>query len=438
MKVKSATLAAFVAPCLPVAAIGLPVVVHLPPYYAGTLGLPLATVGLLFSVVRLVDVPLDPLFGNLIDRTRGRWGRYRPWLAAGLLIMLAGVYLVFMAEPGLSPARGFTGLLTMYVGYSIILVSHTSWGAALSDDYHERSRIFGWWQTGNLAGLLLILLVPPLALWLAGSKLPAVGVHAMGWVILAALPLAGGLALAMVPERPAKSREHPTLADILNVARLPLLRRLLLIDLLANLAPGLAGALLIFFFEAARGYSAAESRLLLLPYFAAGMLSAPLWIQVAKRTSKHRAIMLALVAYAIALTATLAIPRGSFALAMVGFGLSGIPAVAPVFLLRAMLADLSDAETLRTGKDRTALFYAALVAVQKLGYALPVGLSYAVLAAIGFDPKLGQANSESALTGLVIMFVVPPVLLSLLAALAVRSWPIDATAQAKTAAALGS
>ncbi len=436
MTVKRSTLAAFVAPCLPVAAVGLPVVVHLPPYYAGTLGLPLAAVGLVFAVVRLVDLPLDPLIGSFIDRTNGRWGRYRPWLAAGLAIMLAGVWLVFMAEPGISVARAFAGLLVMYIGFSVALVAHTSWGAVLSDDYHERSRVFGWWQSGNLAGLLLILMVPPLALWLAKATDPAVGIEAMGWVILIALPLAGLLALAFVPERDQRGREHPTLADIIGVARLPLLRRLLLVDLLANLGPGLAGALLIFFFEAARGYSSTEARLLLLPYFASGMLSAPLWAILAKRTSKHRATMLALVAYAAALVFTLAIPRGNFGIALLGFGLSGIPAVAPVFLLRAMLADLSDAETLRTGKDCTALFYAALVAVQKLGYALPVGLAYPLLSLIGFDPKLGQSNSEGALSGLVFMFVVPPVVVSLLAALAVRGWPIDAAAQARTAKAL--
>jgi glycoside/pentoside/hexuronide:cation symporter, GPH family len=48
---------------LPIAALGLPLVVYLPPYYAGTLGLPLATVGFLFAFVRIVDIPLDPLLG---------------------------------------------------------------------------------------------------------------------------------------------------------------------------------------------------------------------------------------------------------------------------------------------------------------------------------------------------------------------------------------
>jgi Na+/melibiose symporter-like transporter len=101
-----------------------------------------------------------------------------------------------------------------------------------------------------------------------------------------------------------------------------------------------------------------------------------------------------------------------------------------------MLADVSDLETLRSGEERTGLFYAALVAVQKLGYAIPVGLSYQILGLIGFVPKLGAANTPSAIIGLQWLFIVPPVVLACLALLVIRKWPIDAQSQEETAAAL--
>ncbi len=436
MTLKRATLAAYAAPCLPIAAIGLPVVVYLPPYYAGPLGLDLATVGFLFFIVRIIDVPLDPIAGHLIDRTRGRFGRFRPWLAGGLLVMMAGVYMTFMARPGISPELALAGLLTMYLGYSSLLVAHTSWGAVLSDDYHERSRIFGWWQAGNMLGLMGILAVPPLAQWLAGHSDPALGVHAMGGIILLTLPLAVLAVLARVPEPPPRGDAVHRLGDILAVARLPLLRRLLLVDILASLAPGLSGALVLFFFEAARGYPPAQASTLLLFYFLAGMFAAPVWVRIAKRTSKHQTMALALATYAVVQSATLLIPRDHFALAAIGMAFAGIPAVAPAFLARAMLADLSDAETLRSGEARTGLFFAALAAAQKLGYALPVGISYAILKLIGFVPKLGAANSPDAIAGLIWLFILPPALLALAGALVVRGWPIDAEQQARVAKAL--
>lgn len=436
MQINRKTLAAFVAPCLPIAANGLPVVVYLPPYYASTLGLDLAVVGLLFFMVRFVDVPLDPIVGHLVDRTQSRFGRFRPWMAGGALVMMLGIYAVFMPSPGLSAPRAFGGLLLMYLGYSALLVAHTAWGAVLSDDYHERSRIFGWWQAANLLGLFLILGVPPLAQRLAGSDDRAIGIHAMGWVIIAALPLMVGWCLWRVPERARTGGEHHRLSDIIAVIKLPLLRRLLLADLLASLAPGITGALFLFFFEAARGYKPAAASTLLLFYFAAGLLSAPLWVRVARRYSKHRALIASLIAYCILQTATIMIPPNNFAIAAVGMVLAGIPAVAPAFLLRAMLADVSDAETLRSGQAKTGLFYAALAAVQKLGYAIPVGLTYGALRLFGFIPKLGAANTPEAITGLITLFVVPPVLMALAAAAVVRGWPIDADAQARNAAAL--
>ena len=91
MTLKRSTLAAFAAPCLPVAAAGLPFVVYLPPYYAGPLGLSLSVVGALFLIVRLIDVPLDPLIGHAIDRTMTRFGRYKPWILVAAAMMCVGV-----------------------------------------------------------------------------------------------------------------------------------------------------------------------------------------------------------------------------------------------------------------------------------------------------------------------------------------------------------
>jgi Na+/melibiose symporter-like transporter len=113
---KRRTLAAFSGPGLPIGAVGLPMIVYLPPYYAGALGLDLAAVGLVFFLVRAIDLPLDPLLGHLMDRTRSRFGRYRPWLLAGGLTLAAGAWLVFMAEPGLGAFAAFCFLMVLYLG----------------------------------------------------------------------------------------------------------------------------------------------------------------------------------------------------------------------------------------------------------------------------------------------------------------------------------
>ncbi len=437
---KRRTLAAFAAPSLPLTGIGLPLVVYLPPYYAGTLGLDLTITGLLFLVVRWLDLPLDLLFGNGIDRTSTRFGRFRPWLGIGGLVMMLGVAAVFFAPMGLSPLRALAGLLLMYAGYSACAVAHTSWGQSLTADYHERSRLFAWWQGGNMLGLLGLLAVPPLAGYLAPQlglvKSPMLGVHAMGWVLIALLPLALALALTQVPDGQPRHGQPHGWRDVWQALKLPLLRRLLLIDLLASLAPGFGGALLIFFFEAVRGFPEEAARLLLLFYFASGLLGAPLWGWVARRTSKHQAVAWSIGSYAVLHCMLTLLPAGNLWLAAAGMALAGIPAVAPPFLVRAMLADVTDAETLATGNNNAGLYYAVLVGVQKMGYAIPVGVSYLVLDMVGFQAKAGTANSPTALTGLLLLFLVPPASAAVAAAWLAKGWGLGPKEQAAAAAAL--
>jgi len=437
---KRRTLAAFAAPCLPLTGVGLPLVVYLPPYYAGTLGLDLAVTGIIFSAVRWLDLPLDLWFGHGIDRTDTRLGRFRPWMLGGGLVMLLGLVMVFFAQPGISAAYALLGLFILYAGFSAAQVAHTSWAQALTTDYHERSRIFGWWQAGNMIGLIGLLAVPPLAGWLAPRMGwvadRALGVHAMGWVLVALVPPVLLLVATMVPERPPRHASPHGWGDIWAALKLPLLRRVLLIDLFASLAPGFGGALLIFFFESARGFSGETARVLLLFYFAAGLAGAPLWARVARATSKHQAVMWSIGSYAVLHCALVLLPASNFWAAAAGMALAGIPAVAPAFLIRAMLADVADAETLATGKSNAGLYYAVLVGVQKLGYAIPVGVAYIVLGLIGFDAKAGAANTETAISGLVALFLLPPMLSAIVAAWLAKGWTIDAKVQAETAAAL--
>lgn len=437
MPLRRATLFAFAAPCLPMAAVGLPVVVYLPPYYASELGLGLEAVGLIFLVVRLIDIPLDPVLGHLIDRTGGRLGRFRPWLAAGALLLTIGAWLSFMAEPGISAGLALAGLLILYMGYSAVMVAQTAWGATLSDDYHERSRVFGWWMAANQIGMLVVLMLPPLLPRLIPGAGVATGIHGMGWLVIASAPLAALWCLAVVRERP-RGGTHAKLSDFAAVVANPLMRRLLLVDLLANLAPGVTGALFLFFFEAVKGYPPASASALLLVYFLAGLAGVPLWMRLARATSKHIAIVVALLFYCVTQGSTFLLPPDNWPVAALVMVLAGLPYGASALLLRAMLADLAEAETLRSGSDKTGLFYAAGVAVQKLGYAIPVGILYPVLGFLGFEAAQSASNPGSALDGLTFLFTAVPVALALAAAAVVRGWPIDAAMQARTAAALRS
>jgi Na+/melibiose symporter-like transporter len=430
---KRRTLTAFAGPGLPIGAVGLPMIVYLPPYYAGTLGLDLAAVGLVFFLVRAIDLPLDPLLGHWMDRTRSRFGRYRPWLLAGGLTLAAGVWCVFMAEPGVSALAAFAFLMLLYLGYSLTCVAQLGWGATLSEDYHQRSRIFSWWMAAQVLGMILVLLLPPLV---GGGA--AGGIHAMGWFVIILSPLTVlVMAISLRERERAGERPHASLAEIRALSKNPLLLRLVLLDVLTSVAPGITGAMFLFYFEHRLGFAAREASLLLLIYFVAGFAAAPLWIGLARRVGKHRALAAAALSYAVFQAGLSLLPPSlGMAGAAPAMVIVGLPYIAAPSLLRAMLNDAADVDRLETGLDRNALLQGLLTTTQKISYGVPVAVIYPILSLIGFDPKPGHHNSDGAILGMTLLFVLAPVALMCAAAWVASRWPLDREKHAQVQATL--
>ncbi len=443
LPVRQRHILAWCAPCLPVSALTLPLVVFLPPHYSGTLGLPLATVGFVFAIIRVIDIPLDPLLGALMDLSRSRIGQFRPWLLAGALVMAAGVWLVFMAPPGISTSYAILSLLLLYLGWSMIYLAQTAWGSRLSPDYAGHTRIFGWWTATNSLAMLLVLLVPPIISWLAGQDSSTLIVHAMGWLVLALIPLCVLAAVLFVPEGETDAsagRIH--LAGVVQLLHDRRMALLLACDLLLAIVPGITGALFLFFFTGVRGFSAATASALLVGYFLAGLLAAPGWVKGAHRFGKHRMVAVAGLWMGVVQLLVWVIPADAMVATAVAFVLGGVPIAAPGFLMRAMLSDLRDAQRLE-GRDAgaepgdtTGLSFAILTATGKLGTAIPVGLTYPLLALVGFDPAPGAANDATATAGLTLLFVLAPLALGAIGAAVVWRWPITAQVHAAVRARL--
>jgi Na+/melibiose symporter-like transporter len=431
-KLGNGALALFIGPCLPLAGVGLPLVVHLPTYYARDLGLPLSGVGLAFLMVRLVDIAFDPALGTLMDRTRSRLGRFRPWLIASAPVLMLASALLFMASPGVSLAYLWIGLLVAYLGFSMGSLSQQAWASVLSPDYDERSRIYGWWQAGNVLGILLILLLPPLVeIVFKGTRVD--GVRAMGWFIIALLPITVGAAVWRVGEPAVAEGPKVTLADYREVLGNESVRRLVLTDLLLGWAPGITGALFLFYFDQVKGVPETQANLLLLVYFVAAMIGAPLWSVLAVRIGKHRALAVNTAAIIATLLVVWLTPMKSFALAAVVMALAGLPYSGSA-LLRAMLADAGDELRLTTGVDRAGLLYSLLTATNKIGTALAL-VSFVILDAVGFKASAAH-NPPAAIAGLQALFVGAPALLSLLAAVVILGYRLDAGRHAEIRAAL--
>lgn len=431
----NATLVAFATSCLPYAALGLPVYVTLPEFYASHVGVPLAAVSLIFLIVRLADIVIDPLLGVVIDRTSTRWGRYRVWMAVGAPILMGSVAMLFFVGQGAGATHLAVWLVVMYLGYSISLLSQMSWAAVLSSDYDQRSRIYGFWQVANIIGVLAVLLIPVVAQGQGYDYVEAVRMQ--GGFIVALLPLALLVTFLFTPEpRNVSPPAHGGLGATLALMFKPVLRRLLLSDLLLGAARGLIGVLFFYFFEQARGFERSQTSILLLVYFVAGLVGAPIWAVLATRIGKHTALAVASVYFALSFAAaTLLVPAGNFPAALAAIFGTGLAFGAADLLLRAMMADASDAVRLDLGSDRTGLLFSILNATSKMGYAVSVG-AFAVLEWIGFDPSPGAVNDPGVILGLQWLFIAAPVTLLLISAVVLRLYPLTPAAHAEVRARL--
>ena len=434
-RLTSRDLALFAAPCLGLAGIGLPLTVYLPTFYSAQLGLDLSAVGVAFMLVRLLDIGVDPVLGVLMDRTRTRFGRFKTWLTAGIPVMMLGSAILFFGRHGVGTAYLVGGLALAYGGWSICVIAQTSWGALLSADYNERSRIYGWWQRFNLIGLLLSLLLPIAATRIAPG--PAVGVRAMGLWILFALPVSAALAIRLLPEpAPDETARHASLGDWFALFRSAAVRRLLFADLLIGLGYGVTGALFLFFFTKAKGFSLAFADLGLLFYFIGGIAGGPFWTALSNRTGKHTALALANVAAIGGLLVLYLTPNGNAPLALLAIAVGGLPYAASNQVSRAMMADAADEERLASGADHTGLLYALLAGTAKIGAALAVGITFVGLDKLAGFSASSDHNTPTAILGLQILFLGLPAVLFALAALALARYPLTPERHDQVRAAL--
>jgi GPH family glycoside/pentoside/hexuronide:cation symporter len=417
-------LLAYVLPALPLAAVGMPLVVHLPQFYASReVGLGLAVTGMIFAFCRIADVFIDPLMGYFSDQWRTRFGRRRPMIAAGTPLFALGVWMAFVPGGHVGVAHTVFWLMVMYFGWSMTLIPHLSWGAELSPEYHERSRIYGFYQIATVAGMMLVLILPAI-LEQTGISQRATQIMAMAIFSIVTLVPSVALCLTVVPEEEVKLSTRaplwPTLKFVLGNRAM---RRVMALDLVESLNQGARGATFFFF----AGIALALPRYantLLLTYFLSGVICVPLWIALSRQIGKHRALIAAYV-FAIATAPLLYLsPAGNFWFAFAAFAIVGVSYGAPAFLIRAMMADVSDADAVENNAERAGLMYSFLTLTSKFGLGWAVFIAFGILGLVGFDPRVAHP-AAAVVEHLRLAYVLVAVTLSLACLVIALGYPID-------------
>lgn len=422
-------LLAYGLPALPLAILTLPFYVLTPAFYAGDLALPIAAVGQVLMLVRIMDAASDPLVGVLADRFRPGFGRRRLWILCAAPLLAAAAWRIFTPPAGAGLLYlGVWGVL-LSVAWTAMQIPYLAWGAELSRSYAGRNRVTAYREAFTVVGTLLALVLPAL--------LPSFGLNgdravlgAFSVIVAVALPMAVLLTVATVPEPEDRSQRRGSWRDAAAalLANRPFLR-LLAAFLINGLANGLPATLFLFFVRHRLEAPDAAGPLLVL-YFVAGAAGVPAWLWLARRTSKHRAWALGMGLACLAFAFAPMLSAGNvWAFAAITL-VTGLALGADVILPASMQADVIDVDTARTGEERTGLYLAFWALATKLALAGAVGIAFPLLGAAGFEPGAGRFE-PAGLTMLAFLYAGLPVLLKLGAIALVWRFPLDAAGHAE-------
>jgi Na+/melibiose symporter-like transporter len=249
---------------------------------------------------------------------------------------------------------------------------------------------------------------------------------------LLALTLPAGLFVALwrvsepaVPPAHAGAPDRVRLTDYITLLRRPNIARLVFADLFVSLGTGTSSVLFLYFWGAARGYTTAQTGVIIIVYYFAALISVPVWVRLVRRFGKSAAFLASSMGFVVIMPLMAFMPRARLDIVLPVMTLLGLTFGAVTFLIRAMAADAADEARLALGVDRLGQIYGLLASTTKLAAALAVGVTFVVLDKIGFKAALGGANTPAVLATLQWMYIAAPAAATLIGLVGFLGYRLD-------------
>jgi GPH family glycoside/pentoside/hexuronide:cation symporter len=420
-------------------------------FYTDVFGITAAAAGTMFLVARLWDSFFDVFVGIISDRTKSRYGKYRPyllWFAIPFAVMGA---ITFFAPDFGQTAKLVYAYITyslMMIVYSLINVPYASLLGAISSDPKERNSLSSYRMSFAFIGsFVTFMLLQPMIDFYSKTFGGSAAVHAVksgmstspiGWVmgvgsigiICIVLFL---LCFSWTKERVVQieSEENVTVKqDLKNLFHNAPWWILVATGLAALLFNAVRDSVAIYFF---RDYVKSSYKMfgtgwnMTTIYFLVGQAANLIGVMVAPSVSakygKKRTYMIAILIAGILSTGFYFIPNDITWILAFQFIISLFAGyVLP--LLWSMFADIVDHQELITGRRATGLIFSSSSMSQKLGWALGAAMSGWILAVFKYVPDAVQQSSQT-LFGEHIMISLMPAVCCILAFVGMLFYPLS-------------
>ena len=436
MKLKRSILFYYSLAEMPINIALFPILVFIPKFYTGEMGVPLAIAANIILVVRIFDVITDPIFGYINDRTNTRWGRRRPWIAIATPLMMLSVFMLFIPPEGSGASHLFLWMFLLSIATTMLIIPYYAWGAELSTDYNERSRITGWRSVSGVVGSLSAQLIPAIALIFFGFGGSTNVLYIVGIASVIIMPICIFLTVAQVPESKdyIQSNISPIKGFKIMLENSPF-KRLIMAFMVGGVAFSITIPLYLFFITYV--LKAEDMAIYMLTFFyLTNIVAVPFWVWLSKKIGKHKAYIFSFSMIAIAHPFYLFLGEGDFWWMLpititTGFAAGGFAA-----LPNSMKADVIDLDTLKSGENRSGLFFSSWSFTSKLAGSIGTWLALTALSWISFNTGADAYNSPSQLFGLKFLFSTLPSLFFLIAIIIIWKYPITEEMHSKIQAQL--
>ena len=420
----------------------------LPFFYSNVFGLSLADAGVLMLVTRIWDAVSDPMMGIIADRTKTRWGKYRPYLLFfALPFAVCGVLLFTTPENGKTLWAYVTYILMMTV-YTGINVPYGSLLNVMTADPDEKSVLSSYRMFFAYGGSFIALFAwEPLCNMFdkarsvsAEAGLDSISTSPEAWnkamMVIAAFCFICFILSFLLTKEHVRSESTVSVAKDLKL----LLKNkpwwlLIGAALASNLFNTVRGTTTAYFFtdyiiktvELAPQWAFLVSAGIFLSIGeVANMVGVVLAVPMSKHLGKKNTYivsMAALVALSIIFFFLPATAGGYWAMLIFQIIISTFTGIISP-LVWSMYADAADYSELKDGTASTGLIFSSASMAQKFGGAFGGSAVMWLLAAFGYNTAEGVVQTETAILGLRILMSWAPAIVAALSILVVWFYPL--------------
>ena len=398
-------------------------------FYTNVAGIPIIAAGLILLVARLFDGTTDLLMGIVVDKTRTRWGKARPWILWMCIPYAVTLWLMFtspdIGETGKIIWAGVTYILAQGIIYTAMSVPYNSMSSLATENPDERTQLSAYRTFFGYAGALIVSTFTTQFVAMLGDTMLAWQIVAIIYgVIGAAIYFNVFLQLKEVTgnEEEVKEAAKEPLGKMIKTLLTNKYWWFTLLSIMAGFViSGLMGGVAYYAMYVLNDFSILSLLMpsSFLPIMIGSMVLAPLAHRLGKRRMALIGIGVSIIGQFICIAFATNVPGYMAGLVVRGFGTAGL--MIPVF---AMIGDSAEYGYLKTGVRSEGMAFSAVGFAEKVGSGLGGVILTSIMAAGGFDAEL-PVQSASAIDSIIMVMNYVPLVLLVISAIFIWLYRLD-------------